>query len=174
LALVLLAEPNVLIMDEPSNDLDTDMLMAVEDVLDSWPGTLIVVTHDRYLMERVTDSQFALADGHLRHLPGGIDQYLAGLMVPAGASVGSQAASSGGGQRTQAAVSREAKKELAAIERRLERLRQEVDHAGARLAAIDPSDYTAVAPLTDQLDALGQELAAQEEAWLEAAERAGM
>ncbi len=74
--LTLLAEPNVLLLDEPTNDVDTDMLAATEDLLDSWPGTLIVVSHDRYLLERVTDQQYAILDGRLRHLPGGIDEYL--------------------------------------------------------------------------------------------------
>ncbi|MFC5791345.1 ABC-F family ATP-binding cassette domain-containing protein, partial [Agromyces tardus] len=76
LLLILLSEPNVLILDEPTNDLDTDMLAAIEDLLDSWPGTLLVVSHDRYLIERVTDRQFAILDGHLRDLPRGVDQYL--------------------------------------------------------------------------------------------------
>ncbi len=76
LMLILLDQPNVLILDEPGNDLDTDMLAAVESLLDGWPGTLLLVTHDRYLMERVTDHQFALIDGKLRHLPGGVDEYL--------------------------------------------------------------------------------------------------
>ncbi|MEG0990506.1 MAG: ABC-F family ATP-binding cassette domain-containing protein [Gordonibacter sp.] len=76
LMLILLDEPNVLVLDEPGNDLDTDMLAMVEDLLDSWPGTLLLVTHDRYLMERVTDHQYALMDGKLRHLPGGVDEYL--------------------------------------------------------------------------------------------------
>ena len=75
LLLILLDEPNVLILDEPTNDLDTDMLAAMEDLLDSWPGTLIVVSHDRYLVERVTDQQYALWTA-LRHLPGGVDEYL--------------------------------------------------------------------------------------------------
>ncbi|MEI6699178.1 MAG: ABC-F family ATP-binding cassette domain-containing protein, partial [Mycobacteriaceae bacterium] len=72
LMLTLLAEPNVLILDEPTNDVDIDMLSATEDLLDSWPGTLIVVSHDRYLLERITDQQYAILDGHLRHLPGGV------------------------------------------------------------------------------------------------------
>lgn len=76
LMLILLDGPNVLILDEPGNDLDTDMLAAVESLLDGWPGTLLLVTHDRYLMERVTDHQFALIDGKLRHVPGGVDEYL--------------------------------------------------------------------------------------------------
>lgn len=76
LMLTLLSEPNVLLLDEPTNDVDTDMLTATEDLLDSWAGTLIVVSHDRYLLERVTDQQYAVLDGRLRHLPGGIDEYL--------------------------------------------------------------------------------------------------
>jgi len=76
LLLVLLSEPNVLVLDEPTNDLDTDILAAMEDLLDSWPGTLVVVSHDRYLMERVTDQQYAVLDGGIRHLPGGVDEYV--------------------------------------------------------------------------------------------------
>lgn len=76
LMLILLDEPNVLVLDEPGNDLDTDMLRVMEDLLDDWPGTLIVVSHDRFLLERVTDQQFALMDGTIRHLPGGVDDYI--------------------------------------------------------------------------------------------------
>ena len=76
LMLILLDEPNVLILDEPGNDLDVDMLAEVESMLDMWPGTLLLVTHDRYLMERVCDHQFALIDGALRHLPGGVEEYV--------------------------------------------------------------------------------------------------
>ena len=83
LMLILLDEPNVLILDEPGNDLDTDMLAAVEGLLDGWPGTLLLVTHDRYLMERVTDHQFALIDGKLRHLPRGVEEYLELASSPA-------------------------------------------------------------------------------------------
>ncbi|MDR3315665.1 MAG: ATP-binding cassette domain-containing protein [Coriobacteriales bacterium] len=76
LLLVLADEPNVLILDEPGNDMDVDMLALMEDLLDSWPGTLLLVSHDRFLMERVTDDQFALMDGNLTHMPGGVDEYL--------------------------------------------------------------------------------------------------
>ena len=76
LMLILLDKPNVLILDEPDNDLDIDMLAVVESLLDTWPGTLLLITHDRYLMERVTDDQFALVDGKVRHVPGGVDEYL--------------------------------------------------------------------------------------------------
>ncbi len=99
LLLTILEEPNVLILDEPGNDLDTDMLALVEDLLDSWPGTLILVTHDRFLMERVTDQQWALIGGTLRHVPGGVDEYLRlteGLS--AGGSARPQAPGFNGGQ----------------------------------------------------------------------------
>src|SRR5699024_5016640 len=72
LLLLLLSEPNVMVLDEPTNDVDSEMLTAMEDLLDSWPGTLIVVSHDRYLLERVTDQQYAILDGRLRHVPGGV------------------------------------------------------------------------------------------------------
>ena len=72
-----MADPNVLLLDEPTNDLDTDTLAAMEDLLDAFPGTLVVVSHDRYLLERVTDHQVALlGDGSLRALPGGVEEYL--------------------------------------------------------------------------------------------------
>jgi ATPase subunit of ABC transporter with duplicated ATPase domains len=93
LLLVLLSEPNVLILDEPTNDLDVDMLAVMEDVLDSWPGTLLVVSHDRYFLERVTDQQYAILGGRLRHLPGGVDEYL--RLRAAGGGAGSGSASSG-------------------------------------------------------------------------------
>ena len=105
-----MGEPNVLMLDEPTNDLDTDTLAAVEDVLDGWPGTLVVVSHDRYLLERVTDTQMALlGDGKLRDLPGGVDQYLelreAALASGAGGGSSSQAsrAAQAGASRPDAA-----------------------------------------------------------------------
>ena len=110
----LLEEPNVLVLDEPGNDLDTDMLAVLEDLLDSWPGTLLLVTHDRYLMERVTDDQFALMAGRVRHVPGGVDEYLAMLHEAAreapaggrgaGAGAGAGAGSGGAGGKKGADV----------------------------------------------------------------------
>ncbi|MDR1799606.1 MAG: ABC-F family ATP-binding cassette domain-containing protein [Bifidobacteriaceae bacterium] len=178
LALVLMEEPNVLILDEPSNDLDTDMLAAVEDLLDSWPGTLIVVSHDRYLVERVTDQQWAVLDGHLRHLPGGIDQYLelaraaaqgsaAPAATPAAATTPPAAASS-------AQEARAAKKELAAVERRLARLRVETDQVNQALTKADPTDFQQVMALTAKLTDLNQSITEQEERWLELADQAGL
>src|SRR5690606_20184348 len=74
---LLMLEPNVLVLDEPTNDLDIDTLTALEDLLDSWPGTLVVVSHDRYFVERVCDDVYALdAQGSIRHLPGGVGQYV--------------------------------------------------------------------------------------------------
>ena len=93
--LILLEEPNVLILDEPGNDLDVDMLAAVEDLLDGWPGTLVLVTHDRYLMERVTDNQYAIIDGKIRHLPGGVDEYLQ-IMAERDAAHGARMGAAGG------------------------------------------------------------------------------
>ncbi len=92
LLLIMLDQPNVLILDEPTNDLDTDMLAVIEDLLDSWPGTLIVVSHDRYFLERVTDQQYAILDGRLRHLPGGVEEYL--RLRAAARTTGSSAAAS--------------------------------------------------------------------------------
>src|SRR5699024_994266 len=117
LLLVLLEEPNVLILDEPTNDVDTDMLTAMEDLLDSWPGTLIVVSHDRYLLERVTDQQYAILDGRLRHVPGGVDEYLR-LRSSQAADRPDAAGEKERGQRESAvsgAERRAAQKELAAI-----------------------------------------------------------
>ncbi|MDN5688895.1 MAG: ABC-F family ATP-binding cassette domain-containing protein [Brachybacterium sp.] len=102
LLLTLLEEPNILVLDEPTNDMDTDMLAAMEDLLDTWPGPLIVVSHDRYLLERVTDTQYAVLDGTVRHVPGGVEQYIElrkaseaspGAAAGRGADAGSAAAS---------------------------------------------------------------------------------
>src|SRR5699024_6953550 len=94
LLLTLLDEPNVLVLDEPTNDMDTDMLAAMEDLLDTWPGPLLVVSHDRYLLERVTDIQYAVLDGTVRHVPGGVEQYLE--LRAAGAGKDARPAGSGG------------------------------------------------------------------------------
>src|SRR6187431_309158 len=118
LLLILLEQPNVLILDEPTNDLDTDMLAAMEDLLDSWPGTLIVVSHDRYFLERVTDQQYAILSGRLRHLPGGVDEYLRLRKRERDAPVDAgPAATPAAAPGLAGAELRTAQKELAALER---------------------------------------------------------
>jgi ATPase subunit of ABC transporter with duplicated ATPase domains len=165
LLLVLCSEPNVLILDEPTNDVDTDMLAALEDFLDSWPGTLIVVSHDRYLVERVTDQQYALLDGHLRHLPGGVDQYLELLSE---APADSQAR--GGQGESAGAADRARRKALASLERKIERAEGEIAGLHEALAAHDPTDYVGLSKLAVQTTAKEAERDALETAWLEAAE----
>ncbi|WP_022916569.1 ABC-F family ATP-binding cassette domain-containing protein [Ruania albidiflava] len=183
LLLVLLSEPNVLILDEPTNDVDTDMLTAMEDLLDSWPGTLVVVSHDRYLLERVTDQQYAILDGELRHVPGGVAEYLR-LRADDGAAPGgadshpgqgppaqpaSGAGSAGAGGLTGAEL-RAAQKQLASIERRLDKLAGQIAAQHELLAAHDQSDYTGLQAHTETLRALEAEVADLEEQWLEASE----
>lgn len=179
LLLTILAEPNVLILDEPGNDLDTDMLAIVEDLLDGWPGTLILVTHDRFLMERVTDQQFALINGHLRHVPGGVDEYLrlaehAGAVgddSPAAAPSKKQAPAQPTGLSN--AERQRLKKEVSSIERRLASKRERAEQLKASMAEVDPTDYQALEVRQQEIDAAFAEVDELETAWLEASERLG-
>ncbi|NYE19778.1 ABC-F family ATP-binding cassette domain-containing protein [Microbacterium immunditiarum] len=181
LLLILLEQPNVLILDEPTNDLDTDMLAALEDLLDSWAGTLIVVSHDRYFIERVTDQQYAILGGRLRHLPGGVDEYL--RLRARSSSERSETKRSG---ETDAAASaspvstgltgaelRAAQKELAGLERRLERLEKEIDAARVALADRDQSDYVALSAEMERIGALESERDEVEARWYELSEQTG-
>jgi ABC transport system ATP-binding/permease protein len=172
LMLTLLAEPNVLLLDEPTNDVDTDMLTAVEDLLDSWAGTLIVVSHDRYLLERVTDQQYAILDGRLRHLPGGIDEYLrlAAERTLAAATEAPRAEPSAPQQAMSGAERRTAEKELAAVDRQLARLADRIAAKHHELAEHDQSDHVGLARLTRELRGLEEEVAATESRWLELSE----
>ena len=183
LLLILLDEPNVLIMDEPGNDLDTDMLAVMEDLLDTWPGTLIVVSHDRYLLERVTDQQFALIGGKVRHLPGGVDDYLdmiekAKTAAPAGVSA-SQKEPAGSGVTATADDApklsgkefRETSKRISAIERKLAKLEEQKTALEADMAAHDPSDYEGLNKLNGQLQAVSDESGALEAEWMELSEK---
>ena len=168
LMLTLLSEPNVLLLDEPTNDVDTDMLTATEDLLDSWAGTLIVVSHDRYLLERVTDQQYAILDGRLRHLPGGIDEYLrlaSHVMTPAPPAP--QAARP---QELSGAARRAAEKELASTDRQLARLADRVTAKHTELAEHDQSDHVGITRLTQELRALEDEVTATESRWLQLSE----
>ncbi|WP_454138503.1 ABC-F family ATP-binding cassette domain-containing protein [Microbacterium paulum] len=173
LLLILLDQPNVLILDEPTNDLDTDMLSAIEDLLDSWAGTLLVVSHDRYFLERVTDQQYAVLGGRLRHLPGGIDEYLRlreheRAVSAAGGATGTPAAP--GAQASAApalagADLRAAQKELAAAERRIEKLTAQADAARTALAEHDQADYVGLGEKMAKIGELDAEVAALEERW---------
>ncbi len=164
---LLVGEPNVLMLDEPTNDLDTDTLAAVEDVLDGWPGTLVVVSHDRYLLERVTDHQMALlGDGLLRGLPGGVDQYLqlrAEALTPAKATASSAAEGPSEGEK------RDARKNLNRVERQLSKLAATEAKVHAQMAS-KVGDYGALGELNARLDELAGEKASLELQWLEASE----
>jgi len=167
LLLILLSEPNVLILDEPTNDLDTDMLAAIEDLLDTYPGTLLVVSHDRYLLERVTDNQYAILDGHLRHLPRGVDQYLE-LRAAGGASKPSAAVSKPTGPpKLGGAELRNAQKEHAAAGRKIEKVTAQIADVHARMAAHDQSDYSGLGALSKEITDLQAQLDTVELRWLE-------
>ena len=170
LMLTLLAEPNVLLLDEPTNDVDTDMLAATEDLLDSWPGTLIVVSHDRYLLERVTDQQYAILDGRLRHLPGGIDEYLRLASEATVERATPVAARSSESPQISGAELRAAEKELGAIDRRLARLADQIAAKHSELADHDQSDHVGIARLTEQLRDLEGGVSELENRWMEVSE----
>jgi ATPase subunit of ABC transporter with duplicated ATPase domains len=170
LMLTLLAEPNVLLLDEPTNDVDTDMLAATEDLLDSWPGTLIVVSHDRYLLERVTDQQYAILDGRLRHLPGGIDEYLRLAAEATVVRAAPTAAKCSESPQISGADLRAAEKELGAIDRRLARLAEQIAAKHRELADHDQSDHVGIARLTEQLRDLEAGVTELENRWMEVSE----
>ena len=182
----LLAEPNVLILDEPTNDLDTDTLAQLEDLLDSFPGTLVVVSHDRYLLQRVTDSQVALlADGTLAALPGGVEQYLqlrSTAQKTAGAGKGTNANKTSGEdsattnkqpQKSGAEIYR-ARKELSATEKKLDKLQQQLkrlDHELSEGAAdTSPEGLAHLQKLNQRRGQLVSEAEELEEAWLRLSE----
>ena len=177
LLVVLLSEPNVLVLDEPTNDLDTDMLAALEDLLDAWPGTLVVVSHDRYLMERVTDEQFAVVDGGLRHLPGGVDEYVslsrARRRGSGGIGTFGQSTAQATPVKLDAQAQRTLAKELQAVERRMAKVAGETEKLHEKMAAHDQSDYAGIGQLSDELRALDAENADLEERWLELSEQLG-
>ncbi|NLZ97691.1 MAG: ABC-F family ATP-binding cassette domain-containing protein, partial [Micrococcus sp.] len=180
LLLLLLSEPNVIVLDEPTNDVDSDMLTAMEDLLDSWPGTLIVVSHDRYLLERVTDQQYAILGGKLRHVPGGVDEYLR-LAQQQGHSQGAQPMQapsetekkSKDASALNGAERRAAQKEVSAIERKLEKHGQLVDRVQQQLSAYDQSDYEGMQKLGAELRDIESEVDQLEERWLELSEQLG-
>ncbi len=173
---VLVGEPNVLFMDEPTNDLDVDTLTELEDLLDGWPGSMLVVSHDRYFLERVTDHVVALlGDGKLSFLGGGVDEYLARRAARAQAAsvarTGAGAGAAPGAQRGTgpAGAQRAARKELQRLERQIGRLTVREEDLTESLAA-HTSDYTRLVELGDQLREVQTEKARLEEAWLAVAE----
>jgi len=174
LLLIVLDEPNVLILDEPTNDLDTDMLAAMEDLLDSFPGTLLVVSHDRYLIERVTDNQYAVMDGGFRHLPGGVDQYLeVRRKAVAGPASGSPADASGPAKRKPnigGAALRNAQKEIGSIDRKVVKLQERIAVKHEKLASHDQSDFAGLSELGVKLSELEATIADLETRWVELTE----
>ncbi len=181
---LLMDEPNVLLLDEPTNDLDVETLTELEDLLDGWPGSLVVVSHDRYFLERITDHVLALSgDGRLAFLGGGVDEYLSMLRPPqhtasragrSGAAVSGPAAPPRPGPAApigarSAARTREARKELQRLERRLDRLTAQEAELTASLAA-HAADYEKLLDLGGQLRSVQAEKSELEERWLALAE----
>ncbi|MCB0882818.1 MAG: ABC-F family ATP-binding cassette domain-containing protein, partial [Thermoleophilia bacterium] len=166
---LLMEEPNVLLLDEPTNDLDIDTLTALEDLLDGWPGTLVVVSHDRYFVERVCDDVHAFDAGGIRHLPGGVDQYLAerreaGDAAAASAPAAPKPASGGGAAHA-------ARKDLARVEREVERLQDAERDLHARMAEV-ATDPARLGELADEARDVAARRAEAEERWMDLAERA--
>ena len=185
---VLMEEPNVLVLDEPGNDLDTDMLAVLEDLLDTWPGTLLIVSHDRYLMERVTDDQYALIDGRVRHVPGGVDEYLrllderrqrleASIAKPSSSAGDSREETLKELQEPSSKLSnnerRTLKKRFDSISRRLDKLSSRPDELRQELAELDATDYQALLDKQAEIASAEQELEDLETEWLELSERLG-
>jgi ATPase subunit of ABC transporter with duplicated ATPase domains len=177
LMLILLDKPNVLILDEPDNDLDIDMLAVVESLLDTWPGTLLLITHDRHLMERVTDDQYALIDGKVRHVPGGVDEYLR-LLDARGDARGAARAQAKAAEKPKKSTGGAArpdeyrlKKELASTERKLNTATKKAAAVRDELHAVDPSDYVALGEVQARIHAAEQLVADLEDEWLALSER---
>ncbi|WP_217923496.1 ABC-F family ATP-binding cassette domain-containing protein [Miltoncostaea oceani] len=166
---LLMDEPNVLLLDEPTNDLDIDTLTALEDLLDGWPGTLVVVSHDRWFVERVCDDVHGLmGDGGLRHLPGGVDQYMAIRRAAEEAGAPARPAPGAGAPPPGAAI-RAARKEVQRLEREMERLDAREAALHARMAE-HATDHARLRELTAEGAAIAADRERAEAAWLAAAE----
>jgi ATP-binding cassette subfamily F protein uup len=171
---LLMGEPNVLFLDEPTNDLDIETLTQLEDLLDGWPGSMIVISHDRFFVERTTDTVYALlGDGALRMLPRGIDEYLERRRRMEEAVAATSAAAEPKPDTTEksAAELRAAKKELQKIERQLDRVSEKESTLHAQIAE-HATDFAKVAELDSQLRDLAGEREELELRWLELAEDA--
>jgi ABC transport system ATP-binding/permease protein len=169
---LLMDEPNVLLLDEPTNDLDIETLTELEDLLDDWPGTLVVVSHDRYFLERVTEHVVALlGDGRLSFLGGGVDEYLDLVRAarrapsPGSPSAGLPSAGPEASGKPSAAQERTARKELQRLERQLDRLSAREAELTAELAA-NATDYSKLTSLGAELRATQAEKSDLEERWL--------
>ena len=173
---LLMTEPNMLLLDEPTNDLDIDTLNVLEDFLDGWPGTLVVVSHDRYFLERVTDSVWALlGDGQISMLPGGVDEYLrrrAADLAAAAADIAATTTESAPVDRARAgsAEERAARKTLARLDKQLERVTEQEAALNAAILGAG-QDYERLAQLSAELQALAAQRDELESEWLEAAEQ---
>jgi ATP-binding cassette subfamily F protein uup len=171
---LLLAEPNVLLLDEPTNDLDIDTLNVVEDFLDGWPGTLVVVSHDRYFLERVTDSVWALmGDGQIGMLPGGVDQYLESRrhvadVPPATADTSQMRSQDGSSGQGNVAAERQAKKALSRIEKQLARVDKRERELHQQMADA-ASDHERLTELGAELSTVTEEKDALELEWMDTA-----
>ncbi|MFV8395935.1 ABC-F family ATP-binding cassette domain-containing protein [Corynebacterium hindlerae] len=174
---VLMAEPNVLLLDEPTNDLDIDTLQELESLLDSWPGTLVVISHDRYLIERICDSTWALfGDGKLTNLPGGIEEYLSRRSALAASQggvidLGEKADTVREVPKVDAATHRRIVKEMNALERKMDKLRASVATVNDKMAAAaEAVDTEALASLNTELTELNSQLEEMEMQWMELGE----
>ncbi len=168
---VLMAEPNVLLLDEPTNDLDIDTLQELESLLDSWPGTLVVISHDRYLIERICDSTWALfGDGYLTNLPGGIDEYLRRRrdMVGSGVTAGGSAAVAE--RKRDAAADHKTRKAMTSLERKITKLQEREQGITAKMAEV-ATDMDALNELNTELAGVRDEIETLEMEWMELGEQ---
>lgn len=168
---VLMAEPNVLLLDEPTNDLDIDTLQELESLLDSWPGTLVVISHDRYLIERICDSTWALfGDGHLTNLPGGIDEYLRRRRDMAGSGVTAGGSAAVAEKKRDAAADHKTRKAMTSLERKITKLQEREQGITAKMAEV-ATDMDALNELNTELAGVRDEIETLEMEWMELGEQ---
>lgn len=168
---VLMAEPNVLLLDEPTNDLDIDTLQELESLLDSWPGTLVVISHDRYLIERICDSTWALfGDGHLTNLPGGIDEYLRRRRDMAGSGVTGGGSAAVAEKKRDAAADHKTRKAMTSLERKITKLQEREQGITAKMAEV-ATDMDALNELNTELAGVRDEIETLEMEWMELGEQ---
>ena len=168
---VLMAEPNVLLLDEPTNDLDIDTLQELESLLDSWPGTLVVISHDRYLIERICDSTWALfGDGYLTNLPGGIDEYLRRRRDMAGSGVTAGGSAAVAEKKRDAAADHKTRKAMASLERKITKLQEREQGITAKMAEV-ATDMDALNELNTELAGVRDEIETLEMEWMELGEQ---